>query len=263
MSDRDDRDAHQVRSPAAAPGGVDGRVDAYWAEFLGLEPDDWMTAGISFRSHVALRGYRGLWCFRRGERVVVSAPEAWVARLEELWAAWDRDRLLDANAVAASLGEDCDRCIGPAFQGCVDPKSFRGRASPGVRAALASDRGAIERFRRRCGDDAWSVSGLDDAGMLRSVYPEGAEITAMAGLRGKANKTGDLCVLTDPRHQGEGRGTAVVSAVTRDALASGYLVLYQTLEANRAAVRLAMSIGVARYGVHLAVRLKHDVPGGP
>jgi GNAT superfamily N-acetyltransferase len=210
---------------------------------------------------VGLRGYRGLWCFRRGGRVVVSAPPAWVGRLEELWAGWDRERLLDPAAVAASLGEDCDRCIGPAFQGSIDPAGFRERTSPEVRAVLASDRPGIERLRDRCGDEAWG--GLNDVGTLAYVHPHGTEIAAMAGLRERSDGVGDPCVVTDPRFRGEGRGRAVVSAVTRDALASGYLVLYQTLESNRAAVRLAMSLGFARYGNHLAVRLNHDTPRVP
>lgn len=42
----------------------------------------------------------------------------------------------------------------------------------------------------------------------------------MAGLREKSHGVGDLCVVTEPRARGEGRGAAVVSAVTRDALAS-------------------------------------------
>ena len=39
-------------------------------------------------------------------------------------------------------------------------------------------------------------------------------------------------------------------------LAQGHLLLYQTLEANVAAVRLAFSLGYARYANHLAVRLR-------
>lgn len=265
MSAHDDPEEHQVRPEVAAPGVASDRADMYWAELLGIDPEEWMSPGISFRSHRGLQGYRGLWCFRRGDRIVVSAPQAWVARLEELWTGWDLERLLDAAAVAASLGEDCERTIGPAFHGCVDPCSFQDVASPRVRRVLESDRAGIGRLRERCGEDAWSVSGLGGVGAIGYIYLDGVEITAMAGLREKSDKVGDLCVLTDPRLRGEGRGAATVSAVTRDALASGCLVLYQTLEANHAAVRLALSLGFARYGIHLAVRLAgpNAEHGGP
>lgn len=258
VGDGPDRDDH--RPVAMARGDAGRRVDMYWADFLGIEPADWAAPGISFRTHEGLRGYRGLWCFRHHERIVVSAPEAWVARLEDLWSGWDRHRLLDAGAVAASLGEDCERCIGPAFQGFVGQVSFRDRPSSHVRPVRASDITEIERFRERCGEDAWSVSGLADVGPSACVYADEVEITAMAGARRKADGVGDLCVLADPRFRGCGRGAAVASAVTRDALTSGDLLLYQTLEANRAAVRLAMSLGFERYANHLAVRLKRDAP---
>lgn len=46
-----------------------------------------------------------------------------------------------------------------------------------------------------------------------------------------------------------------------EALANGELLPYQTLESNRAAVGLALSLGYERYANHLAVRLKRDAPG--
>ena len=260
MSIHDDPQDHQAGRVIVAQGVAGGRIDAYWAAFLGIDVEEWKSPGVSFRSHVRLQGYRGLWCLRRAERVVVSAPWAWVARLEQLWAGWARGRFLDPATVAASLCDNCERCIGPVFQGNLDPERFQDVASPSVRPVLTSDRAGIDRFRERCGEEGWSVSGLKDVGKLAYVYADGAEITAMAGLREKSDEVGDLCVLTEARFRGEGRGAAVVSAVSRDALARGYLLLYQTLEQNRAAVRLAMSLGFERYATNLAVRLKHDAP---
>jgi hypothetical protein len=40
--------------------------------------------GVSYRAHVGLSGYQGFWCFRRNDRVVVSAPSRWLDRLEVL-----------------------------------------------------------------------------------------------------------------------------------------------------------------------------------
>jgi GNAT superfamily N-acetyltransferase len=188
----------------------------------------------------------------------------------EHWMMAGKARLFaDTAAVAEVLGDPEPRtakAIGRRVRG-FDEAAWRTQdvTTPRVRPVVGSDRAGIERLRERCGEDAWSVSGLSDVGALGYIYPEGVEITAMAGLREKSDKVGDLCVLTDPRLRGEGRGAAVVSAVTRDALASGCLVLYQTLEANRAAVRLALSLGFARYGNHLAVRLAgpNAEHGGP
>jgi hypothetical protein len=56
------------------------RGDSFWADFLGMDPTSWSTSGVSVHAHVGLRGYRGLWCFRRKHRIVVSAPAPWLAR---------------------------------------------------------------------------------------------------------------------------------------------------------------------------------------
>jgi len=67
-------------------------------------------------------------------------------------------------------------------------------------------------------------------------------------------------VLTHPAHRGSGLGRNVVSEVVRRALAQHQLLLYQTLESNVAAVRLALGLGYTRYARHLAVRLKNHEP---
>lgn len=67
-------------------------------------------------------------------------------------------------------------------------------------------------------------------------------------------------MLTHPEFRGRGCGAAVVRAVVADALSVGKLLLYQTLEANHAAVRLAFSLGYERFASHVAVRLKSEAP---
>lgn len=54
-----------------------------------------------------------------------------------------------------------------------------------------------------------------------------------------------------------------MSTVVNQALQEGKLLLYQTLEANRGAVRIALKLGYEQYGRHLAVRLKGETPSNP
>jgi len=61
----------------------------------------------------------------------------------------------------------------------------------------------------------------------------------MAGYRPWTEIAGDPCVITHPGFRGRGCGTAVVSAVMEQGLQEGRLLLYQTLEANRSAVKIA------------------------
>lgn len=237
------------------------RDDSVWAQFLGVEATDWDTPGVSYRPQVGLRGYRGFWCFRRKDRVVVSAPQGWVDQLQLLFSGWDQARLLHPPSLAEALGADLERCVGPAFQGCLEPAGFSQRQALQVRALVPADTDAVETFRRECGASDWETSGLDEAGSWRHAYFDQKKITAMAGYRSRNEGAGDPCILTHPQFRGGGRGTAVANAVVADALSNGKLLLYQTLESNEAAVRMAFSLGYQRYASHIAVRLKREVYG--
>jgi hypothetical protein len=159
------------------------RDDVFWAGFLGVEPEDWSTPGILFRSHAGLSGYMGFWCFRRNDRVVVSAPSRWVERLQVLLSGWDKDRLMDQASLAEALGGDFERSIGPAFQGCLEASGIAAREAPYVRGLLPGDGEAIDLFRLECGTDEWEIGGLAEAKLWRSACFEGQKITAMAGYR--------------------------------------------------------------------------------
>jgi hypothetical protein len=233
------------------------RDDRFWAAFLGIEPADWGAPGVSYRVHVGLRDYRGLWCFRRNDRIVVSAPRGWIAALEERFAGCDPDDLMRTAFLTKALADDCEQAIGPAFQGCLDPERFTRRAAPRVRKLVAADAGALDALRAACGPD-WDAGGFDKTDAWRYGYFDDEGITAVAGYRTWTGDAGDPCILTHPRFRGAGRSAAVTGAVVSDALANGKLLLYQTLESNEAAVRVAFALGFERYANHVAVRLRSD-----
>lgn len=236
------------------------RDDKFWADFLGVAPTDWGAIGVSVQPHAGLHGFRGFWCFRRNQRIVVSAPAPWVSRLTETVARRDLDDdLMRPSFWTGAFGKDFDRAIGPAFQGCLEPARFVHKPNNSVRAVDDSDRAAVEQFREACGAD-WNDGALDKAGLWRHAFFERGLITAMAGYRALANNAGDPCVLTRSDARSGGRGAAVTAAVVAEALANGKLLLYQTLESNHPAVRIALSLGFDRYANHLAIRLNREAP---
>jgi predicted GNAT family acetyltransferase len=153
------------------------------------------------------------------------------------------------------VGEDFDRFIGPTFQGSLDPGKFRPVSAPEVRSVQLNE-AAIDPFRAECGSSAWESSGLDEIKGRAAAYFQGTRIAAMAGYRPWSDLAGDPCVLTHPEFRGRGYGTAVVSAVVNQALQEGNLLLYQTLEANQGAMRIARTLGFKQYARRVAVRLK-------
>lgn len=236
------------------------RADSFWAQFLGVDTGEWTTPGVSYRAHVGLRGYRGFWCFRRNDRVVVSAPLLWIPRLREMLSGWELERLMDPASLACALGANFDRSIGPAFQGFLRPERFsEAYAVAGIRKLRPGDAAMVSLLQADCPSE-WTTSGLDEAGAWQHACVEGDKITAMAGYRARSNEAGEPCILTHPQFREQGQGTAVASAVVRDALARSKLLLYQTLDSNSSAVRIALTLGYERYATHIAVRLTGDSP---
>jgi GNAT superfamily N-acetyltransferase len=231
------------------------RDDQFWADFLGIDPTEWGKVGVSIHPHAGLRGYRGLWCFRRGERTVVSAPTSWITQLNGLTKGRTGDELMQPAFWEQGLSDAFELAIGPAFQGRLDPVKFVKRANACVRSIGGADDRAVEQFRTACGAE-WNMP--DDATSFRHAYFERGVITALAGYRAWSENAGDPCVLARPDARSGGRGAAVTSAVVAEALAHGKLLLYQTLESNEPAVRIALSLGYERYANHLAIRLSRD-----
>jgi GNAT superfamily N-acetyltransferase len=235
--------------------------DIFWAEFLRVTPEDWDTPGLSVRLHAGLVNFRGLWSFRRKGRTVVSAPAGWVTPLSAL-VSRPQERLLEESEWRAILGDDFDRAIGPAFQGCLDPARFRKVHDENTRFVEQSDP-AFSAFRSEFDPEEWEMAGLDE----KVVSPiaacfVGSRIVAGAGYRSWSPTAGDPCVLTHRDFRGRGFGSAVVSAVVERALAEGKTLLYQTLESNLGAVGVARKVGYEQYATHLAVRLKRDAKEG-
>jgi GNAT superfamily N-acetyltransferase len=239
------------------------RDDEFWAEFLGVDSSEWASQGVSVRAHVGLVGYRGLWCFRRRDRVVVSVPGGWAVPLAPKLDRCEPDALFDEAFLVALLGSDFERLIGPAFQGCLDVGGFRPAPAVNVRFVGPGDSAPVNRFRAECGADLWESGGLDEVKHHMAAYFDRKRIAAMAGYRPWNELAGDPCVLTRPEVRGRGYGTAVVSAVVAAALEAGKLLLYQTLEANRGAVQIARKLGYDQYARHVAVRLKRESPSNP
>lgn len=233
--------------------------DRFWAKFFGVAATDFGSTGVSVVAHVGLAGYRGIWFFLRGTRLIVSAPDAWVSHVEAQLAGAIPE-LPSANRISQVLGPDVDCCIGPVLHGALDASTFRPAPSIGTRPLLASDRDALAVFRAGCSADDWTNSGVEQAPLYRTAYFERGAICAMAAFRPWSSTAGGPSVLTHPDHRGVGLAARVVTPVLASALADDYLVLYQTLEANLPAVRLALSLGYARYATHLAVRLHSDRP---
>jgi hypothetical protein len=243
---------------------VTERYDRFWAEYLGITPAELNQPGLSIAAHVGLEGYRGVWCFRRRDRTVVSAPPGWIPHLQSRLPEIGQEHLMDETVLREVFGCDFDRLVGPAYQGCLLPELFRPHVTPHVRFLGPDDAALIEVFRVNCGQDAWEYAGFDDATSYLAGILEGDRILSLAGYnRVWRDEAGGPCILTHRAHRGRGWATATTSAVVGRALQEGKLLLYQTLETNMASISIARRLGYEQYARHVAVRLRAETPSNP
>ena len=240
------------------------RYDRFWAEYLGITPADFNQPGLSIAAHVGLQGYRGIWCFRRRDRTVVSAPPGWIPHLQSRLPEIGPEQLMDESVLRELFGSDFDRLVGPAYQGCLLPDRFRPYVVPHVRFLGPDDTSLVEAFRVECGQDAWEYAGFDEATSYLAAIREGDRIVSLAGYNQVwRDEAGGPCILTHRAYRGRGWATGATSAVVGRALQEGKVLLYQTLEANTASIRIARRLGYEQYARHVAVRLKAETPSDP
>ena len=234
--------------------------DQFWASFFGVSTSDLHHAGTSMVVHAKLAGYCGVWFFKHADRLIVSAPEGWLEHLQKLEGVLEDQVFVCESFLKKVFGTFFERSIGPAYHGSLAPADFRPVFSNHVRLLADHDSQARAVFQDACGLEAWDDSGLEEAAQFLVAHFENERITAMAGYRAWNETTGDPCVLVHPDCRARGLGTTVVSEVIRLALLENKVLLYQTLESNLAAVRLAQKLGHRQYASHLAVRLTSSVP---
>src|SRR5688500_15798984 len=110
------------------------QYDQFWAEYLGVKFSDWGVPGVSVNAHVGLAGFRGVWFCMRRERLAVSAPEGWLAHINQyVTNLTSYEKTVEEAALRELFGKDFDRRIGPAFQGALTPEGFLPVRSTNVR----------------------------------------------------------------------------------------------------------------------------------
>jgi GNAT superfamily N-acetyltransferase len=228
----------------------------YWSRFFGVTAEVLEGGGVHVVPHVGLADYVGAWIFWHGEAVIVSAPGSWVDELRPAAGQLARSAP-DPDLARRLFGEAVERCIGPAYQGYLEPGSFRPRPHERVRRLAEGDGSALVRLREACGETAWEHASIDpESGDSCWGLLENGELIAAAQCEVWVPGVVSPGVLTHPAHRGRGCARAVVSAAAAEAISRGDLVLYQTLLQNEPALRVARALGFRQLATHVAVRLR-------
>jgi GNAT superfamily N-acetyltransferase len=230
------------------------RVDAYWAETLGVDPSDLHVPGTRVRPNPPDRAsWRGIYVLSFDKAAVVFAP----SNLVELVAAvsqLDADTVLEPPVWHDLLGTAVHVAVGPVLHQYLDERQGIGevaagrRLNPGDSAALADLRGAVT-------SDEWAGGGFTaQPAMLFGLF-EGDQMLAAANLNAGPDAATDIGLLVHPRVRGRGYGMRIAATAAKQALLMHGVARLRTPVSSRAGRALAERLGFSEYGRNLAVFL--------
>ena len=124
-----------------------------------------------------------------------------------------------------------------------------------VRPLQPSDRPALLALAEACGPD-WALSGIDPLRPPIFGVFEHDVLLAAASYEPWGEQVRATGVVTHPRHRRHGYGRAVAAAATAYGVQHGFVMLWQTLESNRASLAIAKSLGYQPYARTIAISLR-------
>jgi len=192
---------------------------------------------------------------------VVTVPADWHATARAALAPLPPADAFDPQCLAGMFGEAVQQIVGPAWQGHVDADSFTPvqvqapAELQATRPLQPADHGDLAALAAACNPGEWEASTVDlDHPPVFGGVADGRLVAAgtLTAWRGRFWHVG---IVTHPSYRRRGYGRAVASAMTRYGLDRGWLLHYQTLQANAASVTIARSLGYQQHAQTLAIRL--------
>lgn len=228
---------------ALSPRTLDSLV-SYWTDRLGVGDSAFDRAGVT----VGPADEGGIQLFRRGEALVVGAPESRVAAVRERLSECDSGIVTEEGTLRRqfdSLGT-VTAVFDSTFYGYADEESFAPVLSD-ARLLTADDRAAHERLRTAVPDEEWSNGGPQfETGTTVGLFV-GDDLVAAAGYEVWDDFLAHIAVVVHPNHRGEGYGRSVVSRATEQAFSDGLLAQYRTADEWPWSVALAESLEFERF----------------
>lgn len=227
----------------------------YWASFFGRPVADLDRVGVRVVPHAELEEYRGLFCFRRDEAMLVSVPPDRVSHWQAQLAPLAPDELLDPGVMAQVVGVHDEQVIGPAVVSYADAETLRPFPAAGTRLLTVLDEAAHAALEVACDPTEWAHGGSEFALLPLAGRFVREQLVALAGYELWGEQIAHIAVITHPAHRGRGYGGEVVSLLAETVLARRMIAQYRTLRANTPSLRLGVSLSFVPFAETLAIRL--------
>ena len=232
-------------------------LDEHWTATLNLEPSVWRDAEVVVASHPEPSHRDHVYLIRREDSCIIVVPQALVGSTTIACASWPSAAVFDRAFVRTLYGEEVAAIHGPFWLGYATKESFRhvdGRGSR--RLDGARDAAALATLLGQVAEEQAVDAGFDVAARREYGCFVGDQLVCAGTLTPFRGMPANIGVLTHPAYRNQGFGTAMVSALTADALADSRTAQFRTLADNRPALRIARVLGYVEDGHTFEVVLR-------
>ena len=237
----------------------------YWSAYFDLEINQLHTNKIYCVPHKGLADYQGLWFFQYQDKLIASLPadpHDQFLKLKRQIESMGCDPFKSPNRLLSYFSEFSPVLIGPAYHGELDPLRFSPYHGDDVREVSFE---AVQAFDYHDDPQGWHHSGCDQnkpffAGIeIDSQDAQDTQLVALANYSRLSQRLIFPGIYTHASYRGRGLSTKVLSYLFEHALSQDWVVAYQTLYSNQAAIKVAERLGVSPYAKHIAIRLSYPV----
>lgn len=232
-------------------------LDEHWTATLNVERSVWRDAEVVVASHPEPSHRDHVYLIRREDSCIIIVPQALVGSTTIAVASWPSAAVFDRAFVRTLYGDEVTAIHGPFWLGYATTESFRqvdGRKSG--RLDGPSDAAALSVLRSAVPEEEGVDAGFDVAARREYGCFVDDELVCAGTLTPFRGLPANIGVLTHPAHRNQGYGTAMVSILTRDALAESRAAQFRVLEENRPALRLGRVLGYVEDGHTFEVVLR-------
>ena len=237
-------------------------LDEHWTTTLSVEPSVWRDADVVVASHPEPSHTDHVYLIRRDESCIIVVPQGLVGLTTATCASWPSAAVFDKAFIRSVYGDAVAAIHGPFWLGYATAESFRAVDGRGTRLLQSpEDAEALRDLGAVVPEEEWVDAGFAVASRREyGCWGDGHMVAAgtLTPFQGRSSNVG---VLTHPAHRGAGFGSAVLSALTADALTGTDVAQCRTFEENHAAVRMAKLLGYVEDGHTLEVVLRHPPSG--
>lgn len=234
------------------------KIDAFWAAYFGITPEDLNGGRTLAVSHAALQQYDGALAFKHRRSLIVSVPETTPEIEREKLRKATPGEGFDRAFLSRTFVVGSDKVTGPAWVGIADKQDFTPADTQGARLLEQGDDALIRGLAEGCGEATWKQSKLAlDRKPNFGLVVDG-KLVAASGYIVMGDLLAYIGVVTHPQRRGKGYAKAVVSASMAYAFENGLTAMWRTLSENTAAVTLAQSVGFRPYASTYDIQLTED-----